>query len=128
MEYELTVNQEQRRVSTIWGSSVTDESLMEYQKTVWSDATLHGFDEVIDFRKVDEIKVTTNGLRAVATLAAAMDEPGTKSRFAVVVGNPLSFGLARMYETFRGLDDRATRDVAVFEDLAPALAWLDEER
>ena len=128
MEYELTVNKEQRRVSTVWGRSVTDESLMEYQKAVWSDPTLHGFDEVIDFRRVDEIRVTTNGLRAVATLAAAMDEPGTMTRFAIVVGTPLSFGLARMYETFRGLDDRATRDVAVFEDLEPALAWLDEER
>jgi hypothetical protein len=127
MMHDTKVDRENRRVVTTWGTAVTDESLREYQQSVWDDPKLHQFDELIDFRSVDDVRVTTNGLRAVAALAASMDEPGTKSRFAIVVGNPLSFGLARMYETFRGLDDKANREVAVFDQLDAAIAWLDEE-
>jgi len=126
MAYSITVDKERRRIATVWGGVVTDETLLEYQKSVWTDPTVRGFDELIDFRGVADIQVSSNGLRAVAGVAAAMDDQGAKSRFAIVVGNPLSFGLARMYEAFRGLDERATRDVVVFEELEPALSWLDE--
>jgi hypothetical protein len=89
---------------------------------------VRGFDELIDFRDLKEVAVSSDGLRAIAGVAAAMDAPDLRSRFAIVVGSPVPFGLARMYEAFRNLEARTTQKVAVFDRLDAALAWLDESR
>jgi hypothetical protein len=123
--YEMTVDTERRCVMTTWGSLVTDTSLMDYQKTVWNDPAVHGFDEVIDFQAVDTIEVTTEGLEAVAHAAAGMDVVAGSGRFAIVVGDGLPYGLSRMYEVFRELEASASREVMTFKRMEEALAWLD---
>jgi len=40
----------------------------------------------------------------------------------------LVFGLGRMYETYRGLNERSTKEVAVFRTRPEALDWLAEAR
>ena len=128
MSYSVVIDAQRRRVVTKWGVAATDEGLMAYQESVWSDPAVQFFDEVIDFRATKEISVTADGLRAVAGVAAARDDAESLTRFAIVVGNAVSFGLARMYEAFRGLEESATREVMVFDDLDSAIAWLDESR
>jgi hypothetical protein len=128
MLYRITIDSDRRRVVTKWGMAVTDHALMAYQKSVWGDPAVRGFDELIDFRDLKEVAVSSDGLRAIAGVAAATDEPDVRSRFAIVVGSPSTFGLARMYETFRSLEERTTREVAVFDRLDAAVAWLDESR
>ena len=128
MSYSVVIDEERKRVVTKWGGSATDEGLMAYQKSVWSDPAVQSFDEVIDFRATTDISVTSDGLRDVASFAAATDRAQECTRFAIVVGNAVSFGLARMYEAFRSLEESATREVTVFDDLDSAIAWLDESR
>ena len=123
--YTVAMDEQKRRVVTTWGLRVDDASLMGYQRSVWGDPAVHGFDEVIDFRGLEQIEVTTEGLEAVAHLAAGMDPQAGKSRFAIVVGDKLSYGLSRMYEAFRQMNETASRDVMVFHRLEDALAWLD---
>lgn len=123
--YDVSVDSERRRVVTTWGPLVTDASLLAYQKAVWDDPGVHGFDELIDFRDAEEIEVTTEGLEAVAHLAAGMDGVAGSSRFAIVVGDSLSYGLSRMYEAFREMDEKSTRRVMVFKQKEEALTWLD---
>ena len=124
--YDITVDRERRRVVTTWGSLVTDASLLSYQKAVWDDQGVHGFDWLIDFSGLQEIEVTTEGLEAVAHMAAGMDGAAGRSRFAIVVGDSLAYGLSRMYEAFREMDEKSTRQVMVFKRRAEALAWLDK--
>jgi len=124
--YEKLIDTERRRVISTWGAIVTDASLMEYQKSVWSDPALYGYDELIDFRALEQIEVSTEGLEAVASVAADMDGTVGQGRFAIVVKKGLEFGLSRMYESFRGLEDTASRQVMIFHRLDEALAWLDE--
>ena len=123
--YDITVDHERRRVVTTWGPIVSDASLLAYQKTVWKDPRVHGFDEMIDFSGLQEIEVTTEGLEAVAHMAAGMDDAAGRSRFAIVVGDSLSYGLSRMYEAFREMDEKSTRQVMIFKQREEALAWLD---
>jgi hypothetical protein len=123
--YEKKIDAERRRVITTWGALVTDSSLMDYQKNVWSDPAVRGFDELIDFRALVKVEVTTEGLEAVAHVAAGMDDATEKSRFAIVVGDSLSYGLSRMYEAFREMNDRGSRQIMIFKGLQDALAWLD---
>jgi len=115
-------------VVTTWGRVVADDALMDYQETVWSDPAVHGYDELIDFRALEQIDVTTEGLEKVAALAAGMDAAAGAGRFAIVVSDTLSFGLSRMYEAFREIDEKSSRQLMVFQRLGDALEWLDRGR
>lgn len=126
--YTKAIDHERHRVVTIWGAMVSDAALMAYQKAVWSDPAVRGFDEVIDFRALEKFEVATEGLHAVAHTAADMDDPDKQSRFAIVIRDSLSFGLSRMYEAFREMHAKSPRHVMIFEDLDAAQAWLDEGR
>ena len=101
---------------------------MVYQKTVWGDPAINGFDELIDFRASEQVEVTTEGLEAVAYLAAGMDEAAGAGRFAIVVGDSLSYGLSRMYEAFRGMEEKSSRQLMIFQCLEDAIEWLDRGR
>jgi len=124
--YAKEIDHERHRVVTIWGPVVSDAALMAYQKSVWNDPAVRGFDEVIDFRALEKVDVSTEGLEAVAHTAAGMDDPDAPSRFAIVIGDSLSFGLSRMYEAFREMHAKSPRRIMIFEDLDAAMAWLDE--
>jgi len=101
---------------------------MDYQKTVWSDPAIHGYDELIDFRALAQIEITTEGLEKVAAVAAGMDAAAGAGRFAIVTGDTLSFGLSRMYEAFREIDENSSRQLMVFQRLEDALEWLERAR
>jgi hypothetical protein len=124
--YDTIIDTEHRRVVTTWGKCVTDEALLDYQKSVWSDPDLHGFDELIDFRALEDIDVSADGLEAVAHAAAGIDDTAGQSRVAVIVNEGLGFGLSRMYESFRELETKARRQVMTFKRMDEALKWLDE--
>jgi hypothetical protein len=126
--YAKEIDHERQRVVTIWGTVVSDAALMAYQRSVWNDPAVRGFDEVIEFRALEKVDVTTEGLEAVAQTAAGMDHPDEPSRFAIVVGDSLSFGLSRMYEAFREMYSKSSRRMMIFEALDAAMAWLDEGR
>lgn len=124
--HTIEIDKEHFRVVTTWGSVVTDAVLMACQKSVWSDPAVHGFDELIDFRGLDKIEVTTEGLEAVAHAAAGMDDPIESSRFAIVIRDTLSYGLSRMYEAFREMHAKSSRQLMIFHHLEDAIAWLDK--
>lgn len=126
--YEVHVDDETMRVMTTWGKRVTGASLLDYQRTVWNEPKVAGYDELIDFRLLEEVDVSTDDLRSVAKLAARMDIDQGQSRFAIVVSGTLTFGLSRMYQILRDVEDISTRDVKVFQALDDAVAWLDEDR
>ena len=69
-------------------------------------------------------KLTDYATLILATLAAEMDLPGQASKFAIVAPAHLSFGLGRMFQTHRELDERSTKTVAVFKTLGDALEFL----
>jgi hypothetical protein len=67
---------------------------------------------------------STERVRELARLSAGMDPRASASRFAIIAPTDLAFGLGRMYETYRGLDDRSTKRVGVFRSRDEALAFL----
>jgi hypothetical protein len=104
---------------------MTDADVFSYQREVWGQPGGVGYQELMDMTAVEAIVVpSTERVRALATLAAAMDVPGTASRFAIVAPQDESFGLARMFEVFRESNPRSKKEVAVFRTMAAALRWL----
>jgi hypothetical protein len=65
-----------------------------------------------------------DNMRALAELSASMDIPQTSSKFAIVATSDEAFGLSRMYETYRHLEDKSTKQVGVFRTLNEAYAYL----
>jgi hypothetical protein len=123
IEYQIDHD---RRLVTAQGRGVfTHDDVMRYQHEVWTRPDVAGYDELVDMTAVTRIDATSvDGVRQLAAVAAAMDDPDAYARFAIVAPQDIAYGLGRMYETYRGLDTHSTKDVAVFRTAAEALAWL----
>jgi len=120
-----------RRLVVARGSGVlTGADIFDYQREVWSRPDVVGYDELVDMTGVTEIATAIpagDNFRALAALSAAMDPAETPSKFAIVAGEELAFGLGRMYQTYRELDPKSTKEVRVFRTLTEAMAYLNVE-
>ena len=86
---------------------------------------LVSYDELMDMSHVEHIALaSTERVWELAWRSAGMDVRSSASRFAIVAPTDLAFGLGRMYEAYRSLDDRSTKQVGVFRSRADALAFL----
>ncbi len=124
MTFSVSINRSRQFVWTSWNNTVTDELLCEYQRSVWGDPSIVGYSKLADLRAVTECSVTPAGLQRLASIAAGMDDPNCPSKLAIVTSTNTGFGLARMYEAYRELDPRSTKEVTVFGDIKSAFAWL----
>ncbi len=125
MPLEHRIDRQRRIVFAAGHGEMTDEDLFRYQREVWSDPALAGYDEVVDMSDVTSIPVAS-GRRApeLAELAARMDAPGASARFAIVAPSDFAYGMGRMYATYRGMQSGSTKQVEVFRSMPEALEWL----
>jgi hypothetical protein len=122
------IDHDARVVLAVGNGVITDADVFGYQKEVWSRPDVAGYDELVDMSLVTEIIVPSGDrVRDLATLSATMDEKGTTSRFAIVAPADVTFGLGRMYQSYRALDRRSTKEVGVFRTMREALAFLRRE-
>jgi len=106
---------------------VTDPEIFGYQREVWTRPELAGYDELADMREAESFAVPhPDRVRELAALAASMDPP-KPSRMAIVAPQDIAFGLGRMFEANREMDERSTKSVGVFRTLEEALAFLGLE-
>jgi hypothetical protein len=101
---------------------LTDEDVLAHKRALIEDpAFVTGMRELSDVRAVEELRVTPDGVR----LMVGLDEKHARARagckLAIVAGQPLIFGMARMYQQSA---EPSVSDVGVFKDHTQALAWL----
>jgi hypothetical protein len=126
MPIEFQICHDRRLVQAQGRGTFTAREMFEYQREVWSRLDVAGYDELIDMSQVERIaEPTSDRIKELAALAAAMDSPRFESKFAIVAPEDLAFGLGRMYETFRGLNQDSRKQVGVFRTLAEAMVFLD---
>jgi len=126
MPIEFTIDHARRLVTATARGMLTGQDVFGYQRTVWSRADVQGYNELLDMRAVEGIDIASvDNMRALAQLSASMDIPATSSKFAIVATSDEAFGLSRMYETYRHLEDKSTKQVAVFRTLTEAYAYLE---
>jgi hypothetical protein len=107
---------------------LADEDFFGYQREVWSRPEVAGYDELVDMSEVEQIvRPSVGWVRELARLSASMDPRSSSSKFAIVAPDDLAFGLGRMHETYRGLNDRGTKQARVFRSLVDARAFLGLE-
>src|SRR5262245_17596840 len=128
MPIEYQVDHRGRIVFAKGRGRLTDQDVFGYQNSVWSRPGVAGYDELMDMLAVESIEIpSTDRMRELASLSAAMDAPGIASRFAVVATNQIAYLLGKIYEAMRGLDERSTKEVAVFRTITEALNWLGRD-
>jgi hypothetical protein len=125
MPIAFRVNHDARVVAAAAYGVLTDAELFRYQQEVWSRADVAGFDELVDMTRVTRVELpSTNRIRELAQLAAAMDSATSSSRFAIVASTDFAFGLGRMFQTHRHLEPSSTKEVGVFRTMQEALTFL----
>lgn len=131
MPIEYSIDPSRRLVAARGLGVLTSEDVFGYQREVWSRPDVVGYDELMDMAEVTRVDVPDppgDGFRALAGESAASDAPAKPTKFAIVAAENFAFGLARMYQAYRELEPRSTKEVKVFRTMSEALAFLGIER
>lgn len=122
MPITYTIDRTRRTVYASASGVLTPKDLFTYQNEVWSSPELRGYDECVDMQAVTDIEAATDSnMKALAELSARMDDPSAKSKFAIIAREDLHYGLARMYGTYRSMQPKSTRTLAIFRKREDAL-------
>ncbi len=121
------IDNDARLIITRWEGDATQDTfknaLSHYHTEVRGQGDRSEYNEVFDLSELKKIRLTTNNITALANIAAQSDLPQSKTRLALVVNSTLAYGLARMYEIYRGLNPNASKRISVFRNMQEALAW-----
>jgi hypothetical protein len=85
------------------------------------------YNELVDVSGVEKFTVPIPSgpeLERLAHCSAKDDHPTKRSKFAIVAPDELAYGLGRMYQSYRDLEPRSTKEVGVFRTLEEALNFL----
>lgn len=125
MPIEHSIDHPRRLIIARGHGILTGEDIFGYQRAVWSSAEVAGYDELMDMGDVQHIALeSVDRVQQLARYSAGMDAPSTRSKFAIVAPSDIAYGLGRMYQTYRALDQRSTKQVGVFRSWEKALEFL----
>jgi hypothetical protein len=125
MNIEYQINHEQQLVLAKAQKVLAEDDIFNYQREVWSRNDVVGYNELLDLSEVERVELSsTDSIEEFARLAISMDVPTTATRFAIIAPTDLMFGLGRMYEAYRNLNEQSTKQACVFRSRSEALAWL----
>jgi hypothetical protein len=128
MPLTYDIDHSQRTVFARATGVLTPQDLFAYQEQVWLRPEVRGYHECIDMSGVTEIvDATDRNMKALAQLAVQADDPAQPTRLAIIARQDLHFGLGRMYESYRSMQPKHTRQVSVFRSKEDALRWLTQE-
>jgi len=124
------IDHDRKLVRARVSGTLTRDDAFQYQQHVWSLPEVRGYNQLIDASDMGHVDIpfpSADAMRELSSLAASMDDPNLKTRFAIVATSAFAYGLAHMYATYRALDARSTRAVSVFRSVEDALAWLETD-
>jgi len=122
------IDNKSRLLITTWQGEACDidliQAIKKYQKDIQNHPDYITYNEVVDFSKVAGIKLTTEGIKSIGLIASATDQNEVNRKLAFIVSSNLAFGLARMYEAYRGLSKKAHKEIRVFKNKKDAFEWV----
>lgn len=120
-----------RLLITTWEGEAIDTDLIDaikkYQANIQSDSAYSGFNEIVDFTKVTNIKLTIQGIKNISSIAPRTDNVRIRSRLAFLVSSKLAFNLVSLYKTYRSFNKNSNKEIRVFfNDEKGALEWVEQ--
>jgi hypothetical protein len=104
---------------------LTKEDFFAYQNALQASTELLYFNECIDLSAVEDvIDATDANMMGLARLSVQLDDPAQPTRLAIIAQSDLHYGLARMYEAYRSMQPKNSRQVSIFRNRDDALRWL----
>jgi hypothetical protein len=127
MPIHYEIDNEKKLIRARAYGSLTDEDVFGYQRNIMLVPGIQEFDELLDMCDVSHVEVkSADRMDDLAAFAASSDHPRQSARFAIIAGDVLKYGLARMYQTYREMNPRSTKVVGVFHTTQEAMEWLQE--
>ncbi|MES2522471.1 MAG: hypothetical protein V4617_07235 [Gemmatimonadota bacterium] len=124
MPIQYTIDTECGVIEETWNGSITIRDLSEYWSRYLSDPDVLGLRRtVVDLREAD-IAFTGAQLEMLVQSMVIPALNGMAWTTAIVVSEPVQFGVGRQYQVFA---QRYSRD-SIFDDMGKAKAWLIEQR
>lgn len=118
MPYFYFIDKEHRVVFSTGAGVLTREDLVANEDKLLKDPDFDPtFSQIVDFTQVSQVDVKPEDI----LFLAERNIFSPKSHRAVIAGNDLVYGLARMYEMIR--DSKGETEVRVFRDRDEAIAW-----
>lgn len=103
--------------------TLTDEDILTHKRKLAADSGFRpGMGELSDVRGITDLRVTADGVRAMVEADASQASNLQGYRLAIVAGQDVVFGMARMYEL---LVERHLPHVNVFRSCLDAARWLN---
>ena len=128
MPIEYEIDHIRKIVSAKASGAITAEDLFRYQQEVWSRPEVKGYNELVDMTDVREIVAPSNEkIAQLSQFSARMDDRNTPTKFAIVASDTFAYGLAQIYESYRNLNPRSSKNVCVFRSLQEALEWIERQ-
>jgi hypothetical protein len=120
MPCRYVIDKKRRLVITTGEGCVTAAEIKALRTQALGDPDFdREFDEVVDFRAVTKIDLTSEEARQLAGTEVFSPD----SKIALVANSPAIFGTERMYATYNEMS-RTASQVCAFYDLPSALEWL----
>jgi len=118
MSIEYIINKERGIVFSKASGTMTDEATIVHRDQFSQDPLFKSsFWQLLDLTDVDDFQMTQKGIR----ILAERNPFSEGSRRAIVAGNDITYGMARMYQL---LTDQHAHDLTVFKNMDEAKAWL----
>ena len=117
-------------IVTTWEGEARDiefiEAIKKYQNNIQNHPNYINYNEVVDLSKVTSLKLTTEGIKTISSIASTTDTKDINKKLALIVSSNLAFGLARMYEAYRSYSKNANKEIRVFKNEMEAFKWAQK--
>lgn len=98
----------------------------KYQRKVRNAPEVVGYDEVVDFTNIKNLKYSFSDLKTLAKLISSFDESeGTKA--AYIINSKSLFILLKSYIVLRRFLPYSKKQVKIFYDYVDALKWIHKD-
>ncbi|MBN1782651.1 hypothetical protein JW948_16060 [bacterium] len=125
MEYTQSINNQNRLVSfSVRGNVAAKELCQAFTKMLNAPEFQCGYNSLWDFRHSNLLNPCRQFLNELLRQAEiSQQKRGKNYKVAIVTGDDLTFGFARMFATYA---HKLPCSVVVFRDIIPAMQWLTQ--
>lgn len=128
MPAETKIDHNDQLIRTTWSGDATDDELFHvinsYLQEIKSKPDYNLYNEIVDFRDVGKINISTMGLEQISKVAVSSEQPEISTKLAFIVKSDLAYGMIRMYTSYRNLISKGNKQIKVFKNESDAHQWI----
>ena len=121
------IDNRNKLIVTTWEGDAVDvdfiEAIIKYQKDIQINPEHIDYNEIANFSKISSIKLTPKGLKRIGRIASKTDQHKSNSKLALIVSSGTAFNLARVYASFRNLQNGTNKEIRIFKSEVEAKEW-----